>query len=384
MIESKIDTLSLLNKYPVFIFGAGASVHAGLPLANGILPGILESKNDFGEDGESVEKFLERLGWRLASKRGELATFEEVLSLLDEAISRKEVLSPHFGPKELEEARSSLIRCLEHIMGNPSCEDGSFQPLYSQLISMFAKSHRAIATYTFATLNYDTLLDHALKKVSSVVGHDDYIGFNYAMGTMSRCLSFGEPDSDYEEMELWHGYNSRSPVALLKLHGSINWGRCCRCGQMVGPYRRAWMSREGFRSEVKCPGCKVELDTVIIPPSWVKDYYSHPLSNVWAEARERLIRTELVIFIGCSLAEADQKFRYLLKTALFREAKQWPRIIVIGRKPCQSEDKNRPSETQKRYERFFGEVEYWPIGFEGFVEMLKEDEVQESAGVHAS
>jgi hypothetical protein len=133
---------------------------------------------------------------------------------------------------------------------------------------------------------------------------------------------------------------SNSQIPLIKLHGSINWGRCKRCSEVVpwglagfigkrpltgmdsvnsDPYRSPGGPNElyihigsampGFRHEC---GDLLELRSpAIVPPTWEKTEYNVGFENMWAHAANQLAEAENIIVIGYSLPRTDQFFPIL-------------------------------------------------------------------------
>ena len=346
----------------VFVFGAGASKGAGIPLANEILPKIVFQYSDsLGKHASVVKDFLRNTGWRYQDKRDQLPTFEEVLSFLDLAIVRGEVFSRSFQKPQFEETRECLIYCLEAVLQIEKNKHHTGSSEYKDLVSLFVP--RELPYATFITLNYDTLLDESLIGARSVEGHDEHVGADYCLMTTTGRFTLNSDEDNLDHLRLYDFAHSRSPVKLLKLHGSISWGFCPRCRMMVGPYKGAASQKLGGAQE-KCPDHGIHLQTLIIPPSWGKDYRVHSIQSVWERARIKLLEAERVVFIGYSLPEADQEVRYLLKTGLYREDEPPPFIYVV--------DQEGRSEAEKRYQRFFGELEYQPIAFRGYLSHLKD------------
>jgi NAD-dependent SIR2 family protein deacetylase len=150
------------------------------------------------------------------------------------------------------------------------------------------------------TFNYDVALDYAL--------HDAGMPVNYAL-------------SDVGPQER---------LALLKLHGSLNWARCIGCEKVVPwtlekvlralPWRRVstvgarWETLEVGSQIAKfehCKGKKVEPEPEIVPPTWNKAEHHKALSSVWARAAKELGEAESIFVIGYSLPPSDFFFRYL-------------------------------------------------------------------------
>jgi len=148
------------------------------------------------------------------------------------------------------------------------------------------------------TLNYDLCLDYALNWHSVEV--------EYCLGRQPAPGAF----------------------RLMKLHGSLNWARCPKCGE-VFPWRlpdylrlfpcgpeagrpRYLEVASKMRSYTHRCGEHVEPDPFIVPPTWNKTMHRSQLENVWQAAANELAQAEEVIVIGYSLPETDYFFRYLL------------------------------------------------------------------------
>jgi len=102
---------------------------------------------------------------------------------------------------------------------------------------------------------------------------------------------------------------------------------------------------------------------IVVPPTFTKSYENPFLVSIWFQAENVLQKATRVYFIGYSMPESDIHIQYLLKKSLFRQDGNSPRIIIIN-----PETKN--GDLHNRYRRLFGEVEYYPIGFEHFAHNL--------------
>ena len=101
---------------------------------------------------------------------------------------------------------------------SPECYDG-----FAELVSDMAA--RPIAVITF---NYDLALDHGLYSVRRAI--------DYALTD--------EPELD--------------KVAVLKLHGSINWGRCTKCQSIIPWALPGYFVKYGWRFPE--PGQRLTFD----------------------------------------------------------------------------------------------------------------------------
>jgi hypothetical protein len=115
-------------------------------------------------------------------------------------------------------------------------------------------------------------------------------------------------------------------TSLLKLHGSLNWVRCCGCKKIIGIPLDKFFTGRHFALEGKkemrlrfsklfpqyqhCPGTTVE-GPFVVPPTWNKMQYQESLQSVWKAAAEHLQEAKNIIICGYSLPPTDQFFRYL-------------------------------------------------------------------------
>ena len=129
------------------------------------------------------------------------------------------------------------------------------------------------------------------------------------------------------------------PVAdaypVLKLHGSMNWGR-------DGKKRvKVFESYEKLRGE----GAKLE----IVPPTWNK-VISPALSEVWKNANEVLSTATNIIVVGFSMPPTDLHVKYLLAAGVKGNV-SLRKIIFVDPNPDIPERANvmfSPRETRTR------------------------------------
>ncbi len=117
-------------------------------------------------------------------------------------------------------------------------------------------------------------------------------------------------------------------VPLLKLHGSLNWGRRGTDGEVVAwkmrDYRSEYMLRYTMPGDeakdiyvpisqhmAKKYGAEFEELPVIVPPTWSKGEHQRQLWRVWQRAARELAGAAHIVVIGYSLPETDIFFRLL-------------------------------------------------------------------------
>ncbi|MBI4245241.1 MAG: SIR2 family protein [Planctomycetes bacterium] len=196
----------------------------------------------------------------------------------------------------------SILTTIENKLDN--------QTLYDELVK------HLVDRDTLITLNYDTLLDSAL--VSQ--------GWNYKKG---YCIGgMNNKFSGYPKRSTFN--NSLNSVKLLKLHGSINWyvrGTYDNISKVFSSkpvkikYKRYKKERKGYIRQ-------------IIPPVYGKMFENPHWQQIWDEGFRSLIDAEVVVVIGCSLADADFHFRsFLYKVVSERKRKgnSLKKIVLVDK-----------------------------------------------------
>ncbi|MFC1980906.1 hypothetical protein ACFLVN_01515 [Chloroflexota bacterium] len=175
------------------------------------------------------------------------------------------------------------------------CTRGSIEPpllytIFSDLINRLISSNKDCTIITF---NYDLGLDYSLYR-SGIV--PDY-GLNDNVIT---------------------GKN----VKYLKLHGSLNWGKCSKCEKIV-PYRNFQYTehKSGLDyatipviSKLQSMSCceeQLNSGSLIVPPTWNKTAFHGQINQVWRKAASELKDTENIFVLGYSLPNTDMFFHYL-------------------------------------------------------------------------
>jgi hypothetical protein len=325
----------------VFFFGAGASKAEGGLLTSELLFKSLKSTEVDLRYSSIVKAFLKdlfRVG-DVAKIRSveEMPGFEELLTIVDVALLKHEEFSAEWNKEKLLRLQQALIFCMAKILRIELRSPGGERRYqrYHRLFIQNLLDDRTRVSHSFISLNYDILLDYALL--------NQYPRLDVDYGVSFRNVR--RPRS------------GRS-VKLLKLHGSLNWAFCPVCNNL-------WLSLGGKISDrivsdsMRCNRGHNQ-QPLLIPPTWLKVYDNVYLKKIWLDAENTLRDADAVFFIGYSLPESDFHIRYLLKKSLHRK-NTYPRIVAIT-KP----DNPEGSDLHKRYRRFFGDIEYHPIGFEEF------------------
>ena len=311
----------------VYILGAGFSAAAGAPLLNTFLDVSLRlwedpeaplddaQRSDFGK----VFQFRREMSQAREKVRIDLDNVEHLFGLIDIA----ERLSPD-GVETRQAILTLIARTLELTTNKDSLPVIGFRPqnvvpphiahlpqayargqhstppefradIYSHFAGIVSglldpPDKRRKRQDTVITFNYDLILDRALRKVG--------MGVDYRLPN-AKSSSAGPA------------------VALIKLHGSINWAICRKCGNV-----QMTDTDESWTTTRSCSKCQQVAVPLLIPPSWNKassnSFSTDALFSLWNAAAEALRTATRICVIGYSIPETDAFFRYLLTIALAR------------------------------------------------------------------
>ncbi|MCH7761585.1 hypothetical protein IIA15_09350 [candidate division TA06 bacterium] len=298
----------------VFILGAGASQQAGVPLMSGFLDTARDLLDRGRLDSGDATKFdkvfstISKLSAVFSKSYLDLDNIEEVFGAIEMGwliqslggVPKEEI------PEVKEAIQRLIVRTIEitaqfPISGDPlSIQSPSPYGYFFELVKHMREDSNDFPC-SILTFNYDIVLDYTFR----------YFDIYY-------CLS-EKP--------------SNSRLKILKLHGSLNWGWCDKCNEIMScdlqkytSNRELYVNRlykEGIRSteipigtkisKFKHPRCKNPLKgPVLVPPTWNKTEYHTSLSNVWRQAAKELSEAENIFIIGYSFPETDLFFKYLL------------------------------------------------------------------------
>jgi hypothetical protein len=334
----------------VFIIGAGCSVHAGAPVMSNFLERArdllaskeVEDRRKEFETSFEVVSYLQRVH---SKARLDHNNIESVFSAVD--LARTLGKLPGFQAHDIEGALKSLVwmivRTLEQTIKFETL-DGAFNgtPEYRQLARLIDELSGREPSLSTAILsfNYDIALD----------------------------LSFSISGLPYT-----YGFASgEQGVPLLKLHGSLNWGRTRDSARSIVPYDLQHYVRN-YRLQHRFPGDGNPLVTsritaqgmkelrkqmhdvadepVLVPPTWSKGEYHREIATVWARAAKELAQARQIFVLGYSLPDTDQFFRLLF--ALGTEGTSiLNRIVVFDPNPGPVESRFRDMLGQGALDRF--------------------------------
>ncbi len=299
----------------VFVLGAGTSSEAGAPVVANFLDKAEELVR-LGKLGEYIEDFKRvfdaRSKLQIAhSKTGlNLDNIESVFAAFEmgRLINRLPGIKTDDIEPLLVSMKRLICKTLEQTINYPIrdksiCPSNSYNSFAESVKDLVMEGHSC----SIITFNYDYALDFAL---------------NFNNIPPNYCLPAWFEDS-----------KNAGVIPLLKLHGSLNWTKCLKCGQVIPLDIRDYLAKSNAslvthvmpgpihinlvdslaKSGLKHSGCSETVDgePVIVPPTWNKTEHQQILSTVWRHAASELSTAENVFVSGYSLSESDLFFRYL-------------------------------------------------------------------------
>jgi hypothetical protein len=298
----------------VFVFGAGASAHLGIPLMNGFIDAADELRQSGEISTEAFELFFSLVQDRLpqlhAKSVVDLTNIESIFGLVEMAALVGRL--PATAPDEVELASHAIRRVLTQTIeetGQFTISEGQWRPSspYLSIASQVELSRQAgpDSSISLITFNYD-------------------LGLDFALHWSNLAIDYGLSDGI-----------ARDHVALLKLHGSLNWAPCSECGGIRPLSMEQIFRLEGnrrFRQPIakfplrasRClsnlgPHCSkspVDGEPALVPPSWNKTQYQQYFRRIWRHAARELSEAHDIRVIGYSLPPSDAFFRDLLALGL--------------------------------------------------------------------
>lgn len=245
---------------------------------------------------------------KLLQKHKIRISLEDVFTAFDKSISMREN-TKNYSYIQMDILQHSLLRLFVYYFANRinkhtyTCQD------YENVMSFLEQENGYVSVIT---TNWDILLEQYMYRKG--IKFDYNFNSEYVIDDRKNKDSKGK---------------SEKTIKLLKVHGSINWFRCLRCGtlQVCGANECGQYLFDDLKEE-KCYKCgqiaygdQVQLKPEIITPTMLKSINSQLYNNLWQNAAYQLQNADKIIFCGYSLPIADFEFRYLLKQNIKQSAK---------------------------------------------------------------
>ncbi|MDD4237434.1 MAG: SIR2 family protein [Desulfotomaculaceae bacterium] len=321
----------------VYVFGAGASASEGAPVVSNFLRIAYRYLKEKGQDAdlEIVWDFLEHF----YGSRVEINSYrdldrypgiDEIFNIVDCYLLHNQAFSARFPRSRLYELKMALVKLISATLDRSlQSSNGIHQSFVAQVIN------QASDLPTFISLNYDVVLDRAIRGA----GFETEYGF------------YGNHSNDLA---------GSGKIPLYKLHGSLNWSYCPLCGEISEHNEKVAHLLFSQSNTINCENCHGEnSQAIIIAPTLYKSYNISRLNNVWDSAALAISRADRLFFIGYSLAPADTSIIAMVKRSLNAPDKE-REVVVI----------NPNRQTCQRYQRMFGES--CKINYTGFTREMFE------------
>jgi hypothetical protein len=306
----------------VFVLGAGASAEAGAPVMADFFEraALLSPQSGSGDAFALVAKARAQLQVAQSKSKFDLRNLESVFAAFEMA----DLLFDELGSLTTEDVRNL----------GPS--------IRRVIVATIEKSMRLTLNNSKGRITPHETYAYFGSLIGQLIGagHDvSILSFNYDVGAELGLLS-ADVTPLYavdEPLAVAAAGASGASVALLKLHGSLNWGRCSRCSRVVvrrvhdvvndqeEEWRRELLPDKGRSFTLQPSGgignlrCGTEVcratacvpDPVIVPPTAYKMDSHRSLQAVWREAAQALRAAEEVFVLGYSWPQSDQFFQQL-------------------------------------------------------------------------
>ncbi len=319
----------------VYIFGAGASAAEGAPVVLNFLRvayGYFKEERE-EKDLDIVWDFLEhfyghRTKINAAVDLDRYPGIDELFNIVDWYLLHNQAFSRRFSSPRLFDLKNALVKLISMTL------DRSLPPhegIHHSFIAGVLKRDKEVPT--FISLNYDIVLDKALRGAGYTLEYGFY-------GRHGDHLASGQK------------------IPLYKLHGSLNWSFCPLCGEISEHEEKVAHLLFDSSNNIICPYCGGgNSQAIIIAPTLYKSYKISRLQNIWDGAVGAISGSDRLIVIGYSLETSDTSIIATIKRALNAPDKK-REIVVVN-----------PNEFAcNRYRQIFGEgCKIYCTGFTGQV-----------------
>lgn len=233
--------------------------------------------------------------------------------------------------QEAEQVRKILTDSLTKYLSYKHCRDNQ-DDKKRKFIKMLCDK-RIKKGDVVITFNYDSLIERCLLELDKWSISDGY-GFPVKL-VQNSCRNLSSVTL------------GKSPVKVLKLHGSVGWVRGEKSNSVFlshAMFLQYFGSLSNLRDK-KEPGPPLEylMPPAVIEPSFIKRLNIPTLLSIWEQAAVALRNADKVYIIGYSLPEADIAAQSLITTNL-RTNTKCKNIVVV----------NPNKETLSRYEELIG------------------------------
>jgi hypothetical protein len=296
-----------------YVFGAGASAHARYPLASNLLTELAAWLDSQDPEIQHIQLYRCRI-LQLGMVFPSLADFEGILERLASA-GQERLGTAYECPQSVRDMFEDLAR------GATNAHSKGFYPQYlrDDLVSAVREFFYDIEVRQSESTAYANFVREC------VTVDDTLITFNYDVALERALKAAGKWDIGSGYIFQFDEERVRSPLAIHKLHGSVNWFQTpmqTAIPPIVFSRDLKLLGYEGV-SDKRIGGetCAVNNTGTLILPDTNKQFYWDALWRpLWESAAERLRGVKQLFIHGYSLPRADQHARELLFDNVSRDA----------------------------------------------------------------
>jgi hypothetical protein len=390
MSQAKMYPLGSEEHHNVILFGAGASVDAGIPLLNSFVDKMWEYAAR-GKVGDApIEESDRNILVAAANIRRDLEPYssraffdihnlEDILSLLSFEALADGAYSARYDTLVKAVARTIELSCKFPNEARPPDIPRHYDSYWGFWNVLLDPTLR-MASPALITFNYDLVLERALWAYFHRYLHDKHppkvgsCALNYHFGISSFVVKGGFPHSyaGTPGHRAEFSFDAQADVSFpyLKLHGSLNWDKT-----WPAEVQKAKITPPSFPT--------MAVDRPLILPPVFNKMNSSAVNAVWTAALQVLRHAKNIIIVGYSLPKTDIYMQYFLKAAVGPNS-NLQRIIVFD--PVLFTEGEQSAAMQKRYlecfsPQFSGRINFRPssslrgnVGtFQAFVQTLRDN-----------
>lgn len=249
-------------------------------------------------------------------------SLEDLFTIFDNVAIGRE----HFrlySPQKMDEIHTQLRMCIIYAMAFrivTDCDNSAYNRFSNLLLSRRLEATQKEDNLSVITMNWDDVLEQTIhrqceeynKKITNgaIKIYPDLCFYDYAYHKNNKHI----PSTHIKA-------KGNKNIKILKMHGSLAWLECPKCGRILTDYSSE-IAYEEF-GKAKCPYCNIaedddgpQLRSLIITPTFLKSLNNLNIKNIWQNAYIDICEADHIVFIGYSLPDADFEMRCLLKKAV--------------------------------------------------------------------
>ena len=319
-------------------------------------------------------------------------SLEDLFTIFDNVATEREHFRL-FPPQEMAEIHNKLKMCIIYAMAfaiNESNDKSDYERFSKFLLKTRLSASQKEDNISVITMNWDDVLEREVSRQCDE--YNSKLSNNQQKVFPDLCFYDYSYKVNNNHIPSTHiKAKGHKNIKILKMHGSLAWLECPKCGRIFTDYESE-IAYEEFGG-TKCPNCIISdkeaspnLRSLIITPTFMKSLDNLNIKNIWHNAFIDISEADQIVFIGYSFPDADFEMRCLLKKAV-KDTASITVVLTESNNPnyyrsslcgyhCYNEmiDQvlERLSLPEYRYNSFFGKdrIHYFYKGFSGYLETI--------------